>query len=177
MLASTLYTAEALEATVRRVTLRSAVPHERVLTRFVTAFPLLAPESLYRWVDRGDAEAFRAFLESLPTPSGFFHFQSFDQGGGMSLLGIPLRSRYFLVGNVLLATDLFRRELAAGLAAPVRVAITGTDDGTQLDYDVPSSIFSQFPALRDSAVPGILDARLEALFSTVMSDNGQEVFA
>ncbi len=166
---ATAYTLDVIPFTAQRVTLRSDAPFDDVIARFESDIPPLPPETLYPWVDRGDSAAFRQFLEAHVPPSGFVHFQAFDQGGGMTLLGIPMQSRYYLVGNVLLATDLFRREPAAGLVAPIRVVISSAPGhGTQLDYDEPTSICAQFPALRESPVPAVLDTKLRAIFAAAM---------
>ncbi len=149
----------------RRVTLRTRAPFEEVAARFVAAFPLIDRDALDRFVAAGDAAGLRSFLERAAPGIAFNTFLWLDQGGAMSLLGAPLKSRFYLVGNALIAQGMFALEPAAGLSAPVRIVVSEAADGTTcIDYDEPSSSFGTFPRLRDSPVPPMLDAKFrEAL--------------
>lgn len=154
--------------TGRRVTLRSDAAFAEVIDRFTAAFPPIDTAVIDGLARDRDERALRAYLEAKAPGATFNTFHSLDQGAPMTALGTPLESRCFLVGNALIAQGLFERERAAGLCAPVRVVVTSTGDGTQIDYDEPTSIFSQFPSLSGSAVPGMLDAKLGALFRAVL---------
>jgi len=49
----------------------------------------------------------------------------------------------------------------AGLGAPVRVCISqGDGEDVRIDVDEPTVFITQFPELKDSKVPGILDKDL-----------------
>lgn len=149
----------------RRISLRSAAPFEAVVARFELSFPPIDPAEIDQVVAQGDPGDLRAYFEGKAPGPSFNVFQMLDQGSAMTLLGTPLRSRYYLVGNALIAQGMFALESATGLCAPVRVVITETgEDGTQIDYDEPTSIFSQFPALVDSPIPPMLDLKLRELF-------------
>ena len=65
----------------------------------------------------------------------------------MRLAGIPIESKFYLVGNAVVARDLFRYT-AAGLGAPVRVCVSQRDgEETRIDLDQVTAFFSQFPDL------------------------------
>jgi hypothetical protein len=155
----------------RRVTLSSAAPFQTVVQRLEAAFPPIEPREIDALVARGDPGALRSFLEASAPDMRFNTFQILDQGGAMSLLGTPIASRAYLVGNALIAQRMFELEPAAGLGAPVRVVVTeGPEGRTHIDYDEPSSTFSQFPTLARSPVPPMLDAKLRQAFLAALSE-------
>lgn len=155
----------------RRISLGSAAPFDAVVARFETAFPPIDPAEIDARVAQGDGEALRAFFEARAPGLSFNAFQMLDQGGAMTLLGTNLKSRYYLVGNALIAQRMFALEPATGLCAPVRVVVTEVPGGgTRIDYDQPTSIFSQFPTLAGSPVPPLLDVKLREAFTAVLSE-------
>jgi len=154
----------------RRISLRSAAPFEEVVTSFEASFPPIDPAEIDQIVAQKDPDTLRIFFERKAPGSSFNAFHMLDQGSAMTLLGTQLKSHYYLVGNALIAQEMFARESAAGLCAPVRVVVTETaDGGTQIDYDEPSSIFSQFPTLADSPIPPMLDLKLRELFMDALT--------
>lgn len=75
--------------------------------------------------------------------------------------GIPIELKFYLVGNAIIARGLFEYSGAAGLGAPVRVCVSQRNgEETRIDMDQPSAFFSQFPEIRPSSVPALLDAIL-----------------
>jgi hypothetical protein len=49
----------------------------------------------------------------------------------------------------------------AGLGAPVRVCVSQQEgEDVRIDLDEPTAFFSQFPEMKESKVPGILDRDL-----------------
>ena len=69
--------------------------------------------------------------------------------------------RFYLIGNAVIVNGLFRYGAAAGLGAPVRVCVSQNEgEDVRIDLDEPTAFFSQFPELRDSDVPGLLDRDL-----------------
>ncbi len=52
-----------------------------------------------------------------------------EQGSVMRLAGIPIESKFYLVGNAVIARGLFRYTAAAGLGAPVRICVSQRDGG------------------------------------------------
>jgi uncharacterized protein (DUF302 family) len=83
----------------------------------------------------------------------------------MRLAGIPIESKFYLVGNAVIARGLFRYTAAAGLGAPVRICVSQRDgEETRIDVDQQSAFFSKFPEVAQSDVPELLDAELVKVF-------------
>jgi uncharacterized protein (DUF302 family) len=81
------------------------------------------------------------------------------------LAGIPIESKFYLVGNAVVARDLFRYTAAAGLGAPVRVCVSQRDgEETRIDLDQVTAFFSQFPETSPSNVPKLLDTEMVKVF-------------
>jgi hypothetical protein len=112
---------------------------------------------LMEYVTHGD----RAGVEAYSTSKPLSIFWDFEQGSTMRLAGIPIESKFYLVGNAGIARGLFEYTGAAGLGAPVRVCVSQRDDEeTRIDMDLPSAFFSKFPETRPSSVPALLDEKL-----------------
>jgi hypothetical protein len=114
---------------------------------------------LMEYVARGDRPGVEAYVDSTSTP--FSIFWDFEQGSTMRLAGIPVESKFYLIGNAVIARGLFEFSGAAGLGAPVRVCVSQRDgEETRIDLDLPSAFFTQFPEMQRSSVPALLDAKL-----------------
>jgi len=85
---------------------------ERSMQRFHIA-------KLMEYVTHRDRAGVETYVESTSTP--FSIFWDFEQGSTMRLAGIPIESKFYLVGNAVIARGLFEYTGAAGLGAPVRV--------------------------------------------------------
>ena len=106
-----------------------------------------------------------AYVEQVSAPSKFSIFWEMDQGPAMRLAGIPIESKFYLVGNAIVARDLFRYTAAAGLGAPVRVCVSQRDgEETRIDLDQATAFFSQFPETGPSEVPKLLDTEMVKVF-------------
>ncbi|HEX8796194.1 MAG TPA: DUF302 domain-containing protein [Polyangiaceae bacterium] len=152
----------------RRITLRTRTPFDQVVARLEATFPRIDPNQIDAIVVAGDGPGLRGFLERSAPGTSFNVFFSLDQGGAMTLLGTPLKARFYLVGNALIAQRLFALEPAAGLSAPVRIVISEAADGaTHIDYEEPTSVFGQFATLRESPVPRLLDEKLREALTAI----------
>jgi len=117
---------------------------------------------LMEYVTHGDRAGVEAYVDSTSTPMSIFW--DFEQGSTMRLAGIPVESKFYLVGNAVIARGLFEYSGAAGLGAPVRVCVSQRDgEQTRIDMDLPSAFFSKFPETQPSSVPALLDAKLTKL--------------
>ena len=102
---------------------------------------------------------------STPLPRPSQSSWDFEQGSTICLAGIPIESKFYLVGNAVIARGLFEYSGAAGLGAPVRICVSQRDgEETRIDMDLPSAFFSKFPEMRPSAVPALLDEKLIKVF-------------
>ena len=116
---------------------------------------------LMEYVTHGDRAGVEAYVDSVSRPLQFSIFWDFEQGSVMRLAGIPIESKFYLVGNAVTARGLFEYTGASGLGAPVRVCVSQRDgEETRIDMDLPSAFFSKFPETRPSSVPALLDAKL-----------------
>jgi hypothetical protein len=114
---------------------------------------------LMEYVTHGNRAGVEAYVDSTSTP--FSIFWDFEQGSTMRLAGIPIESKFYLIGNAVIARGLFEYTSAAGLGAPVRVCVSQRDgDQTRIDMELPSASFSAFPEVQPSSVPALLDAKL-----------------
>jgi uncharacterized protein (DUF302 family) len=108
----------------------------------------------------------RARIEAMTGPSGFLLFGTTDHGWLVSLFGAKKgRAIQYVVGNPLIATEMTKRNLAAGLYAPLRVLIYEAEGKTRLEYDRPSSVLGQFNDDRIGSVARTLDCKLEDLIA------------
>jgi uncharacterized protein (DUF302 family) len=114
---------------------------------------------LMEFVTHGDRAGVEAYVESTSKPMAIFW--DFEQGSTMRLAGIPIESKFYLVGNAVIARGLFQYTGAAGLGAPVRVCVSQRDgEETRIDMDLPSAFFTKFPETQPSTVPALLDEKL-----------------
>src|ERR1700675_2042902 len=145
------------------VTIRSRKSFFEVTQAIERALPRFHIPKLMEYVTHGDRAGVEAYVDSTSTP--FSLFWDFEQGSTMRLAGIPIESKFYLVGNAVIARGLFEYTGAAGLGAPVRVCVSQRDgEETRIDMELPSSLFSAFPELQPSSVPALLDETLIKLF-------------
>src|SRR6202043_2344100 len=71
---------------------------ERTLPRFHIP-------KLMEYVTHGDRAGVEAYVDSTSKP--FSIFWDFEQGSTMRLAGIPIESKFYLVGNAVIARGLF----------------------------------------------------------------------
>jgi uncharacterized protein (DUF302 family) len=147
------------------VTIRSERSFFEVTKAVEASLQRLSVPRLMEHVARGDREGLEAYVDQVSAPSKFSIFWEMDQGPAMRLAGIPIESKFYLVGNAVVARDLFRYTAAAGLGAPVRVCVSQRDgEETRIDLDQVTAFFSQFPETGPSQVPRLLDTEMVKVF-------------
>ena len=130
------------------------------------ALPRFHIPKLMEYVTHGDRAGVEAYVDSTSKP--FSIFWDFEQGSTMRLAGIPIESKFYLVGNAVIARGLFECSGAAGLGAPVRICVSQRDgEQTRIDVDQQVSFFSKFPEMKPSSVPALLDEKLTQFFEEV----------
>jgi uncharacterized protein (DUF302 family) len=112
----------------------------------------------------------RTQLEAMAGPSGFMLFGITDHGTLVSRFG-PMKRHaiQYVVGNPLIAVEMTRHNLAAGLYVPLRVLLYEADGRTRLEYDRPSSVLGQFHDDRIDSVAAMLDRKLEDLIGKAVA--------
>jgi uncharacterized protein (DUF302 family) len=145
------------------LTIRSRKSFFEVTKAIESNLPRFHTPKLMEYVTHGDRAGVEAYVDSTSKP--FSIFWDFEQGSTMRLAGIPIESKFYLVGNAVIARGLFEYTGAAGLGAPVRICISQRDgEDTRIDMDLPSAFFSKFPEMRPSSVPALLDEKLIKVF-------------
>ena len=156
--------------TCQLVTIRSKKSFAEVTGEIERLFQRYDIDEFRDLTTAGDAEKFAAYVKQVGEPTEFGIFFQMDQGSTMRLAGIPIESRFYLLGNATIAQGLFRYSASAGLGAPVRFCVSQRDgEETRIDIDQPTSFFSQFPELRTSSVPAELSDRMVPLLERVAS--------
>jgi uncharacterized protein (DUF302 family) len=147
------------------ITIRSNKSFFEVTEAIEASLQRLSVPTLTEYVRRGDRQGLEQYVDEVSAPSRFSIFWEMDQGPAMRLAGIPIESRFYLVGNAVIARDLFRYTAAAGLGAPVRVCVSQRDgEATRIDLDQVTAFFSQFPETGPSDVPRLLDTEMVKVF-------------
>jgi uncharacterized protein (DUF302 family) len=110
---------------------------------------------------RNDIDGLRAAAERAAGENGLAIHYVAMHGDLLALKGgrRPLIAYY--IGNILSATEMTNVDPAAGLYAPLRVVVYANEQGgTTMEYDRPTSMFSQFKNAEIDAVAQSLDQRL-----------------
>lgn len=146
------------------VTIRSKKSYAEVTASIETALQRLDTTGAAERIDNQDLSSIEDAVAELSTASRFVIIWELEQGRFFRLSGIPIESKFYLVGNPVVARELFRYTAAAGLGAPVRVCVSQRDgEDTRIDLDLPSAFFSKFPELKESPVPAMLDEEMIAM--------------
>jgi uncharacterized protein (DUF302 family) len=145
------------------VTIRSRKSFFEVTEAIERTLPRFHIPKLMEYVTHGDRAGVDAYVDSTSKP--FSIFFDFEQGSTMRLAGIPIESKFYLVGNAVIARGLFEYSGAAGLGVPVRICVSQRDgEQTRIDMDQQVSFFSKFPEMKPSSVPALLDAKMIKFF-------------
>jgi uncharacterized protein (DUF302 family) len=147
------------------ITIRSKRSFFEVTEAIETSLQRLSVPTLMDHVERGDLAGLEAYVEEVSAPTKFSIFWEMNQGPAMRLAGIPIESKFYLVGNAVVARGLFKYTAAAGLGAPVRICVSQRDgEDTRIDLDQVAAFFSQFPETGLSDVPRLLDTEMVKVF-------------
>jgi hypothetical protein len=151
-----------------RVTIWSKKPFAQVTQEIERIFQRYDLSTLAKLSADGDMDKLTEFAKKTGAPTQYAIFFQLDQGSTMRGAGIPIESRFYLLGNPIIAKGLFRYSAASGLGAPVRFCVSQREgEETRIDMDLPTSFFSQFPELRESTVPAKLDEEMIPLLEKI----------
>jgi uncharacterized protein (DUF302 family) len=102
----------------------------------------------------------------LVAKNGMMVMAEVDQGKMLSMTGLQLKAKLFLIGNPTVGKKLFEQNHAVGLYGPLRVFVYNDANGkTFVAYDKPSSVLSQFDSAEVGMVAKMLDEKLDGLAS------------
>src|SRR6201987_3762701 len=145
------------------LTIRSRKSFFEVTQAIESSMQRFHTPKLMEFVTHGNRAGVEAYVESTSKPMAIFW--DFEQGSTMRLAGIPIESKFYLVGNAVIARGLFEYSGAAGLGAPVRICVSQRDgEQTRIDLDQNVSFFSKFPEMKPSSVPALLDEKMIKVF-------------
>lgn len=141
------------------------VEHIRVDSNRTYADVRRALEKLPKFDDRfrallqdGEIARLRAELEAIQGDAGLVVFSIATHGDWLEIISGRRPAAQYVIGNVLVSTQMTRHVLAAGLNAPLRIMLYENTAGTAtLEYDRPSSLFGQYGEDRVTAVAKELD--------------------
>src|ERR1700694_3532088 len=146
------------EFTWKLITLRPKKSFAEVTSALEGLFRMVDLPKLASMTEVRDQAGIQAYFQEISGDHEFSIFFKLDQGSTQRLAGIPIDCRFYLIGNAVIVNGLFRYGATAGLGAPVRVCISQNGgEQVRIDLDEPTAFFNQFPELRGSKVPGILD--------------------
>jgi hypothetical protein len=149
------------EFTCKLITIRTKKSFEDVTGALEGLFVQVDLKKLADMTAAGDQAGIQKYFEDISGDHEFSIFFQLDQGSTQRLAGYPINCRFYLIGNAVIVNGLFEFGAMAGLGAPVRVCISqGEGEDVRIDVDEPTAFFSQFPELKNSKVPAILDKDL-----------------
>jgi len=103
-------------------------------------------------------------LKSAVGQGGMMVMAEVDQGNMLSMTGLKLKAKLFLVGNPTVGKKLFEKDAGVGLYVPFRVFVTeGKNGKVSISYDKPSSLLEQFDDADIRQAAAMLDQKLEGL--------------
>ena len=150
--------------TVDHVCLATGKPFDDVAKAFERQLGRFDQDTVNALAASADAKEAKAKIEAMAGASGLMLFGAIDHGALLPLAGQKRKAIQYVVGNPLIALQMTRHDIRAGLYAPLRVFLYENEDGkTCLEYDKPSSLFGQFGDAEIAAVAASLDRKLEAL--------------
>ncbi len=122
--------------TCQLITITSKKSFTKVTVEIERLFQHYDIDKLRDLTAAGDAQKLAAYVKQVGEPTEFGIFFQLDQGSTMRLAGIPIESRFYLLGNATIAQGLFRYSASAGLGAPVRFCVSQRDgEATRIDID------------------------------------------
>jgi hypothetical protein len=86
-----------------------------------------------------------------------------NHGALFAIDGVHRNAIRFHIGNPLIAHEMAREDIRAGLYAPLTVLVYQYEKGVRIDYDKPSSQFAQFENQKIDEVAQALDLKLREL--------------
>lgn len=108
----------------------------------------------------------QAAVEAMVGESGFTMLADYQLGGLFTSQqkGQCKRSKLYVIGNPLIASQMFQHHPGVGLYVPLRLYVyQDIDNRTQITYEKPSSLLGRFQNDRVLEVAQQLDQKLEKL--------------
>lgn len=153
--------------TATRLTLDTALSYEQFVSRFEATVPELPTAQMQAKLKAGKTDEVRKLLESS-SPVGMYLFYTLDATPFMAAAGHTAKAKSYLVGNPLLAEQMFAVDPGMMLYAPVRLLIhTDATDAAHVSFDRPSDLFASFGSAEIAATGKKVDAALGRILTKV----------
>ena len=109
----------------------------------------------------GDISRVRDELKRIQGDAGLTIFSVATHGDWLQIISEKRNALQYVIGNVLVSTQMTQYALAAGLYAPLRIMLYENEaGGATFEYDRPSTLFGQFCDERVTAVARNLDQQI-----------------
>ena len=103
----------------------------------------------------------KTMLTKIQGDAGLVIFAVATHGDWLQIVSGKRNARQYVIGNVLVSTQMTRHVLAAGLYAPLRIMLYENEAGTAtFEYDRPSTLFGQYGNQEVNAVAKELDRKI-----------------
>ncbi|OSJ18127.1 hypothetical protein BST63_06670 [Bradyrhizobium canariense] len=110
----------------------------------------------------GDIAKVRSALGEIQGDAGLVVFSVATHGDWLQIISGKRNVVQYVIGNVLVSTQMTQHELAAALYAPLRIVVYENESGAAtIEYDRPSTLFGQFGNERVTAVARDLDEKIQ----------------
>ena len=110
-------------------------------------------------------------LEKIQGKAGFVIFSVATHGDWLQIRDEKPNALQYNIGNMLIATEMTEKVLAAGLYVPLRVMLYENSSGTAtFEYDRPSSLLGQFGDAPVTAVAQDLDRKIYNVLIAAATD-------
>ena len=120
---------------------------------------------------RKDPQGADRMLQAMEGEQNLMIFWRLNHGGLFSLIGQSCNAMRYTIGNPRIALQMTRRDVSAALYVPFNILVIENDDvSVRVEYDLPSSLLSQFGSpdileiatQLDQKIKGLLDATARA---------------
>src|SRR3984893_14463020 len=153
---------------VTRLVFDTGQPYEEFRARYEAAVPALDEKRLAGFAARGVAWSEVVADADASAPHGFLIFWRLDTTPVMSLAGNTARCTAYLMGNHIIAEQMYRHDPAIMLYVPLRTVIyAGPDDRAFFAADQPSTEVASFGPPPVTQVGIGLDRKLTALLDAL----------
>lgn len=152
--------------TVQHIAVTTDTPYEEFSNRLIEQLGNLDFAEFQRMVKHSaSAKELQQYLEAGSGSTGLILFTTYDQGAILTALyGASQKGVAYVLGNPAFAARMTKEDFRAGLYAPLRVYVYATESNkARVEYDLPSSVFSQFENGNVTGVSKELDSKLSRL--------------
>ena len=118
-------------------------------------------EKIRAFLQHGDVVHVKSMLTKIQGDAGLVIFAVATHGDWLQIVSGKRNARQYVIGNVLVSTQMTRHVLAAGLYAPLRIMLYENEASTAtFEYDRPSTLFGQYGNQEVNAVAKELDRKI-----------------